>query len=178
MSTTVVNQLTSKLFLQRVLVIAFVISLYSCSEKKSETETPAGTIKIDLKKYGKPFSIFVPDTGRSPLTIQELSTGGLEIRSGKNFGLLIQDQFTDLNQVRGDLKEDDVNKLKSIMTDEPELLVWESEITQPEFHFYLNKKIKNSEYSFEDLKSTELEPFGKNAILEMVERCKSAGVEN
>jgi hypothetical protein len=156
--------------------VCFLLLLSSCGEKNKKS-VPEGMSEINLKSYGKPFSIFVPDTTKSPLSITEQSTGALEIRSGKSFGLVIQEQFVDLSQIRADVKEDEVNKLQNILTDESDAFVWESAITQPEFHFYLNKKIKNSEYSFEDLKDTESEPFRKEAVLRMFELCKSIETE-
>lgn len=158
-------------YLSLFLVLAFFL-LSSCGEKKEKTQTPEGTISFDLSPFGKPFSIFVPDTSKTPVHITEQSSGALEITSGPNFGIVINEQFTDLNQVREDLKADDVNKLTAFITDEPTALYWESAIVQPEYHFYLNKKIQNSEYSFEDLKSTEKETFPKESVKRMFDLCR------
>jgi hypothetical protein len=53
------------------------------------------------------------------------------------------------------------------------LQLWESAITDPEYHFVLNQKIGGSEYSFEDIRDTEANPFGKDAIQHMFDSCKN-----
>jgi hypothetical protein len=57
--------------------------------------------------------------------------------------------------------------------EEPNAIFWESEITQPEFHFIVNQKIGNAEYSFEDIKNNEANPFGKQAIQKMFDASKN-----
>jgi hypothetical protein len=46
-----------------ITVLALAIGVQSCGDKKEEqtkVEAPAGMITLDLSKYGKPFTIFVP----------------------------------------------------------------------------------------------------------------------
>lgn len=154
-------------------IFLLAIFIVACNGKEKEVANmPEGMQAYNLSSYGKPFSIIVPDTLKTKIEITEQSTGALEIRAGKNFAIVINEQFADLNQIRSDLKDDEVNKLKTMIVDEPDALFWESEIVQPEFHFFMNKKIGAAEYSFEDLKSTESEPFNKNAAQRMFDACK------
>jgi hypothetical protein len=158
------------------LAVAIVFSLglsFCTGGKKDGVAAPEGMQVYDLSRYGKPFSIFVPDTTKTKIEVTEQSTGALEIKAGPNFAIAINEQFGDLNQIRSDLKGDEVNKLKQLLVDEAEALVWESEVVQPEFHFFVNKKFNNAEYSFEDIKSTEAEPFRRDAIERMYDACKN-----
>lgn len=154
-------------------IASSVFAFQSCSGNKEEMKAPEGMQVLNLNRYGKPFSIFVPDTTKVHLVITEQSSGALEIKAGNNFGISINEQHADLELLRNDLKADDVNKLKAMIVDEPEAIMWESEIVQPEFHFFINKKINNAEYSFEDIKSTEAEPFKKEATQRMFDACKN-----
>jgi hypothetical protein len=151
-----------------------VIFIASCSSnKEKEIVAPQGMMVLDLGKYGKPFAIFVPDTTNAKLQITQQSYGALDIKVGNGFAISINEQMADIELKKKDLKEDEVNKLKNMVTDEPTAILWESEIMQPEFHFLINKKIGTADYSFEDIKSTESNPFGKDAIQKMFDSCKS-----
>jgi hypothetical protein len=72
-----------------------------------------------------------------------------------------------------DIKTDEVNKLKKLLIDTPEAIIWESEITKPEFNFLLNKKIANAEYSFEDVVNADSKLFREDEIQKMFEVCKN-----
>jgi len=130
---------------------------------------PAGMNVLDLSRFGKPFVIFVPDTNTNKLEIVEQPSGELEIKAGKGFHIAIIEQMEDLNAKKEELKGDEVNKLKNFIADSANVLIWESEITKPEFHFIVNKKIKDADYSFRDVISTDAEPFTREQIEKMVE---------
>jgi hypothetical protein len=149
--------------------------LISCGTKKVEQEpivAPAGMHVLNLTKYGKPFAIFVPDTVKAKLEIVEQTSGALDIKVGTAFAITINEQAADIEMKKSDIKSDELNKFKSYITEEPTAIFWESEITKPEFHFLINQKIGTSEYSFEDIKSTEVEPFGKETIQKMFDSAK------
>jgi hypothetical protein len=154
--------------------LAFITTMISCGGGKKEEAivAPEGMNVLDLGKYGKPFAIFVPDTAHSKLVITEQSYGALDIQVGKNFAISINEQPADIELRKKDVKEDEVNKLKSFLVEEPAAIMWESGITQPEFHFLINQKIGNSEYSFEEIKNSE-NVFGKEAIQKMFDSCKN-----
>lgn len=149
--------------------------IVSCGDKKTEVAivAPQGMNVLDLSKFGKPFVIFVPDTTAAKLTVTEQQSGALEVRVGKTFAISINEQAADLAFKKTEIKEDEINKFKSFIAEDPNGIFWESEITAPEYHFLINQKIGNSEYSFEEVKSTEAEPFSKDAVQKMYESAKS-----
>lgn len=164
-----------KAFYSLITALALIVTLQSCGGKKDEqvaVEAPAGMITLDLSKYGKPFTIFVPDSTMGKMEIVEQTWGALEIRVGKNFQLSITEDPGDVELRKADIKSDDVNKFKSYIVEEPTTIMWESEITKPEFHFYSIQKIGNSTYVFEDIKSTEAEPFSKESVQKMLDSAK------
>lgn len=148
--------------------------LLACGGKKKEEAivAPQGMNVLDLSKFGKPFAIFVPDTTAAKLSITEQTSGALDIKVGVNFAITINEQAADIELKKTDVKGDETNKFKSFITEEPTAIFWESEITKPEFHFLINHKIGTSEYSIEDLKSTETEPLGKDATQKMFDSAK------
>src|SRR5688572_22653698 len=83
-------------------VLTMCIVWFSCGDHKNAAPAPQGMQTLDLKKYGKSFSIFVPDTTKARLTITEQSTGALEIRSGNNFAIAINEQTADLELIKSD----------------------------------------------------------------------------
>jgi hypothetical protein len=151
------------------------IVLLSCSNEKknAQVNAPAGMHALDLKRYGKPFVIFVPDTTAAKLTVSEQPSGALDIIVGRNFAVSINEQAADLELRKTDIRNDEVNKLKNMVKEEPGGIIWESAITEPEYHFILNKKVGNSEYSFEDVKDGEHGGFRKEAVEKMYESCNS-----
>lgn len=159
---------------QIILVASVTTILISCSGKpKNEVIAPQGMNTLDLSRFGKPFSIFVPDTTAAKLEVLEQSNGSLDIKVGKNFAISINEQPADIELRKTDIKGDEVNKLKSFIIEEPSAIIWESEITEPEVHFIVNKKIGNSEYSFEDVRDPEAKSFGREAIQKMFDSSKN-----
>ena len=160
-----------------LLSVAIIAStLASCGGKKVEQEpivAPQGMNVLDISKYGKPFAIFVPDTTAAKLTVTEQSSGSLDIKVGGNFAITINEQAADIELKKKDIKEDEVLKFKNYIVDEPTAIFWESEIVKPEFHFIINQKIGTTDYSFEDLKSTETEPFDKETTQKMYDSAKT-----
>jgi hypothetical protein len=160
-------------FIQITLFVGVVFTIYSCSNNNQAEEiVPPGMQLLDLSYYGKPFSVYVPDTINQKLTITEMPTGALDVRSGEKFAISIYEQATDIDLTKSDISGDDVNKLKTILIDEPSMLMWESEITRPEFHFVLNKSIAGSEYSIEDTRDNDIGIFSKEDIERMLNSSK------
>ena len=155
-------------------VFTFAIIIASCGgkEKKEDVQAPAGMVALDLSKFGKQFSVFVPDTTQAKLEITEQSWGALEIKVGKKFQLSITEDPGDMELRKSDIKSNDINIFKSFVIDEPTAILWESEITKPEYHFYLIQKIGNSTYVFEDIIPADGEPLGKDAIQKMFDSAK------
>lgn len=155
---------------------ASMLFITSCGDKKPAQEpivAPEGMHVLDLTKYGKSFAIFVPDTVQNKMTIVEQSYGALDITVGPNFAVSISEQAEDIAAKKKEISEDEVNKLKSFMTDEPTAILWESAITEPEFHFIINQKIGNSDYNIQDVRTTEGKPYSKEAIQKMFDSAKN-----
>src|SRR5688572_10673803 len=121
-----------------VLCALALLAACGTSEKKG-ADMPEGMYALSLAKYGKPFTIWVPDTSAAHLKIEESGDGALNVLSGPRFGLSIYEQAADLSLKKEDIRNDEVNKLKTLISDEPSAIMWESAITSPEFHFTLNK---------------------------------------
>lgn len=154
--------------------VVLMLACVSCGSKKNEEiVAPQGMHTLNLNRFGKPFAIFVPDTVASRLTITEQSNGALDIKVGNNFAISINEQAADIAMKKQDVQDDEVNKLKSFIADEPNALMWESQVVEPEFHFLLNQKIGESDYSFEDIRDTEANPFSKEAIQKMFDSAKN-----
>jgi hypothetical protein len=151
------------------------IVLFACGgkEKAEDIQAPAGMITLDLSKFGKQFSIFIPDTSNAKLEIIEQSWGALEIKVGKKFQLSITEDPGDIELRKSDIKSNDINIFKSYLVEEPLAIMWESEITKPEYHFYMIQKIGNSSYVFEDIVPADGEPLGKEAVQKMFDSSKN-----
>jgi hypothetical protein len=157
-----------KTLLTFISALILVTSIQSCGGKKEEqakVEAPAGMITLDLSKYGKPFTIFVPDSTVGKLQITEQTWGALEIRAGKNFQISITEDPGDIELRKTDIKQ--------FVVEEPTTIMWESEITKSEFHFYTIQKLGNATYVFEDLKNPDNEPFGQPTVQKMLDSVKA-----
>jgi len=163
-----------KLFtLLSIITLSLAISSCGGKETKQNIEAPAGMVAFDLSKYGKQFSIFVPDTTAAKLEVIEQSWGALEIKVGKNFHISITEDPGDIELRKSDIKSNDVNIFKSYVIEEPLTIMWESAITQPEFHFYSIQKIGKNTYVFEDVVPADGQPLGKEAIQKMLDSAKN-----
>jgi hypothetical protein len=160
------------LTLLSALTIATAFTSCGGKETKEDVQAPAGMVALDLSKYGKQFSIFVPDTTAAKLSIVEQSWGALEIKVGKTFQLSITEDPGDIELKKSDIKSNDVNVFKSYVVEEPLTIMWESEITKPEFHFYSIQKAAGNSYVFEDIVSADGEPLSKESVQKMLDSVK------
>jgi hypothetical protein len=154
------------------LTLSVAISSCGGKDSKQDVQAPAGMVALDLSKFGKQFSIFVPDTTASKLEIVEQSWGALEIKIGKGFHLSISEDPGDIELKKSDIKSNDVNIFKSFVLEEPLTIMWESEITKPEYHFYSIQKAAGNSYVFEDVVAADGEPLSKEAIQKMLDSAK------
>lgn len=160
------------LTLLSALTIATAFTSCGGKETKEDVQAPAGMVALDLSKYGKQFSIFVPDTTTAKLSIVEQSWGALEIKVGKTFQLSITEDPGDIELKKSDIKSNDVNVFKAYVVEEPLTIMWESEITKPEFHFYSIQKASGNSYVFEDVVSADGEPLSKESVQKMLDSVK------
>lgn len=155
-------------------VLAFATIITSCNggDKKEQIQAPAGMVALDLSKYGKQFSIFVPDTTTAKLSVVEQSWGALEVKVGKTFQISITEDPGDIELKKSDIKSNDINIFKSYLIEEPLTIMWESEITKPEYHFYSIQKAAGNTYVFEDIVPADGEPLNKDAVQKMLDSVK------
>jgi hypothetical protein len=160
-----------------MLLLSLAIASCSDNEKEQTIEVPAGMVVCDLSKFGKQFSIFIPDTSNSKLEIVEQSWGALEIKVGKEFHISVTEDPGDIELRKSDIKSNDVNVFKSYLTEEPLCILWESQIIKPEYHFYAIKNNGETSYVFEDVVPLDGNPLSKEAIQKMVFSAKNI-IEN
>ncbi len=149
-----------------------VLFFASCGGSKEEEAAASipGMMETNITVNGNQLSIMVPDSTKGKLEIVEQSWGATEIKVGKEFQISIEEGEGDVALMKSDIAGNDVNKFKRYIKDEPTLLFWESEITQPEFHFYTVVKPGAVSYIIQNIKE---EMFSEKAAQTMVDAAKT-----
>jgi hypothetical protein len=161
----------SLLFLATITLIYFA----SCNSKKEDvTETIPGMMDFTIKINGNPLSIMLPDSTKGRMEIIEQPWGATEIKVANIFQISIKEEAGDFSLTKGDITGNEVNKFKRYIKDEPNLLFWESEITEPEFHFYFIQKVGTTSYLIEDIKDLH---FNEKAVQTMIDAAKTLKVK-
>lgn len=159
-----------KIFLLFI-VPALIVS--GCGAKKEEAATTLpGMMEVDLKINGNSLSIMVPDSTKGKMEMVEQSWGATEIKVGKEFQISISEGEGDIALMKSDIAGNDVNKFKRFLKDEPTLLFWESEITEPEFHFYTIQKAGTVSYLIEDIKEEHFSEKGTQKMIDAAQTLK------
>lgn len=155
-----------------VFIISVIVSivLVSCGSKKEEAAPVAGMMPVDLSSYGVPVVINVPDSTKGRLEIED-ANGTIKIRVGKTFRLSIFEDIGDLALKKSDVSTAEPKKLKRYLVDEPTTIVYENEITEPEFHFYTIVKVGEKSFVMEDLDGEEI--FSQASVETMLQSAKS-----
>ncbi len=135
-----------------LLVVPAVLFFDSCGSKAPEVATMPGMMETTITINGNQLTIMVPDSTKGKLQVVEQSWGATEIKVAKDFQISISENEADVVLKKTDIAADEVNKFKRYIKDEPTLLFWESEITEPEFHFYTVQKIGTASYLIENIK--------------------------
>ncbi len=141
--------------IKKILILLAVPALFavqSCKTTATEDAPPPGMTEVDLNPYGLPMSIQAPDDSKGKLEVTNPLSGGTEIRVGKEYQLIIKLEDGDIALRKSDIAGDEVNKFKRYVVDEPTSIMWESQITDPEFHFYTIVKVGKDTYVIEDIK--------------------------
>jgi hypothetical protein len=159
-----------KIFL--LLATPAILFFASCGGSKTEeaTATMPGMMETTITVNGNQLSIMVPDSTRGKLEIVEQSWGATEIKVGKEFQISVTEGEGDIALTKSDIAGNDVNKFKRFVKDEPTLLFWESQITDPEFHFYTVVKPGAISYVVEDIKG---EIFSEKSTQTMIDAAKT-----
>ena len=168
-----------KIFISSKPVFVFLFVLlfaYACSPSANEESLPPGKMRLDLSPYGKSFSMVIPDSASNDFSITE-NNAQLEIRCvnkkvNLNFAVVVEEGEGNVNLIKSDIQSDDINRFVRFLSEDSSMIVWESAITTPEFHFYAVIRSENSAYVIRDLISTDNEPFTEKQILEMVSALK------
>lgn len=152
---------------------AILVMMMSCGGKKETQESlnaPAGMRYLDISRTGMNIYVLTPDSTKGVMDTVMQSSGEYMIKVGPNFQIQITENAGDIAQRKADITNDDVNKLKKYVVDEPNTLVWESGIADlSEFHFYHIAKVGERTYVFEDVKG---DAFSQEAIQKMLDACK------
>lgn len=159
-----------KLFL--LLAAPAMLFFAGCGGTKTEDTTASmpGMTETTITVNGNQLSIMVPDSTKGKLEVVEQSWGATEIKVGKEFQISVSEGEGDVALTKSDIAGNDVNKFKRFVKDEPTLVFWESEITEPEYHFYTIVKPGNTSYVVEDIKG---EVFNEKGAQTMIDAAKT-----
>lgn len=131
-------------------------------EASVETQQPMGPVGVDLSANGMNLVITVPDSIKSKMVFSKVSDFQLngeieeygfaifsnEITEGDDMAAVMKAQMDDLKK---DIREDENNKFKRYIVEEPNLIFWESDDHGSEFHFCLMVPAeKNTWYRIEE----------------------------
>ena len=161
--------------MKKVLLLAAlpaVLFLASCGGSKTEETTMSmpGMMETTVTVNGNKLSIMVPDSTKGKLEVVEQSWGATEIKVGKQFQISISEGEGDIALTKSDIAGNDVNKFQKYLKEEPTLLFWSSQITDPEFHFYTIVKPGTISYVVEDIKG---EIFNEKCAQTMIDASKT-----
>lgn len=160
--------------MKKVLLMAslpvLLLAIGCGGSKSEEVVSIPGMIQTEITVSGNKLTIMAPDSTKGKMEVMEQSWGATEIKVAKDFQISIEESDGDIALMKSDIAGNDVNKFKRYIKDEPNLLFWESEITQPEFHFYMILKTGNKTYLIQNLKD---EMFGEKQIESMIEAAKT-----
>lgn len=164
-----------KIFL--LLAAPAMLMIASCGGTKTEeaTATMPGMMETTISVNGNKLSIMVPDSTKGKLEVVEQSWGATEIKVGKEFQISITEGEGDIALTKSDIAGNDVNKFTRFVKEEPTMLFWESQITEPEFHFYNVVKVGTASYLVEDIKG---EIFNEKGAQAMIDASKTLKVKD
>ncbi len=160
----------SKLLITLSLIATVIFS--GCGNKKESQDLtpPQGMRYLDISRTGMNLYVLTPDSTIGILDTVMQSWGAYEIKVGKDFQISVEEGDGDIEMIKSDNANNDVNKWKQYLVQEPTTLVWESAVADmPEFHFYHIMKVGSRSYIVQDIKG---EPFNQKAIEKMLEAAK------
>lgn len=141
-------------FLIGVLAVPALL-LSGCKGNEQAQEQPAAEQaqlaagEYDLSKSGVSLIIKAP----ADPAVEQVA-GAYEVKANDEFQLVVAEGPGDMNLMKSDIQKNDVNKFTRFIIDEPDAILYESQITTPEFHFFVVKKgANNTTYEIQDVKS-------------------------
>src|SRR5688572_19713223 len=162
--------------LNKTIYLAFVvlsIGVTACKEQKpgAAVQSP-GMREISLMPQGLFITLQIPDSTRGKLEVSNENDGTTHVQVGKNFHISIYEgaEANRMELERGDIMGNEVNKFKRFLIDEPNTILYESEIVAPEYHFFTIVSAGDKTYVVQDAKD---EKFSEDAIRKMLESAKS-----
>jgi hypothetical protein len=153
--------------------VCLSIIVASCGGTKEQEPlvAPAGMQYIDISRTGMNMNVLIPDSTKGGLDTVLQTYGTYEIKRGA-FQIAITEDGGDVTSKKADNANDDVNKVKQYVIDEPNTLLWESGIGDlSEFHFFYSVKFGERTFVFEDIKG---DAFTKEDVQKMLDACKAA----
>ncbi|MBA3706371.1 MAG: hypothetical protein H0W84_10900 [Bacteroidetes bacterium] len=155
-----------------LLVTPMILFFAGCGQSKTDetVESMPGMMEVTLKINGNILTVMVPDSTKGKMEMVDQSWGATEIKVGKEFQISIAEGEGDIVLMKSDIAGNDVNKFTRFVKDEPTLVFWESQITEPEFHFYTVVKAGTVSYVIEDIKG---EIFNEKAAQAMIDASKT-----
>lgn len=160
-----------------LLAIPVYFTVTGCGQSAANNKNIPGMSVYDLSSYNAPITIYVPDTTKTKLEPSLQSSGSINIKSGKDFQISITSGEGDMALTKGDIKDADVKKFKRYLMDEPDAIIWESQVSgmESEYHFYTIVKAGKDSYVIEDMKDGDA--FSEAAIRKMMDAAKSVKVK-
>lgn len=162
---------TTFLFLAVFSTFLFV----ACGDDNNTTDNTQEVVQLngheelDLRPWGFPMSVMVPDAennGEAKVTLTD--RGALEVIVGQNFGVEIIYGEGDLELFKMFLEEDLVYS-SEITKEDSTLLVYKQDIPESgiktQYHFFYKKLIGNDIYEVRDLQG---EQYGEKMIEDMI----------
>jgi hypothetical protein len=155
-----------------LLAVSAILIFTSCGGSKQEdvVTIKPGMMELNLKVNGNSLTITIPDSSIGKLEMVDQSWGATEVKVGKHFQISISEGQGDIALKKSDISSDEINKFKRYIKEEPNTLFWESEITEPEFHFYTVEKVGPVYYLIENIKE---EHFTEKDVQQMLEAAMS-----
>lgn len=139
-------------FIAALSIPVMILSGCKGNEQSQETATTEQAALVageyDLSKSGLNLIIKAP----ADPAVEQVA-GAYEVKANEDFQLVVAEGAGDMNLMKSDIQNNDVNKFTRFLVEEPDAILFESQITEPEFHFFVVKKgSNNTVYEIQDLK--------------------------
>lgn len=161
-----------KIIVFTAVCLSVIVASCGGSKEQEALVAPAGMQYLDVSRTGMNMNVLIPDSTKGGLDTVLQTYGTYEIKRGPSFQVAITEDGGDVATKKGDNANDDVNKVKQYVIDEPNTLLWESGIGDlSEFHFFYSVKFGERTFVFEDIKG---DAFTKEDAQKMLDACKAA----